>query len=38
MFWQQSLDRAVAGDDKEIQGPRRDVLIRKIKLKRYLKE
>ena len=38
MFWQQSLDRAVAGDDKEIQGPRRDVLIRKIKLKKYLKE
>ncbi len=38
MFWQQSLDRAVAGNDKEIQGPRRQVLIRKIKLKKYLKE
>ena len=37
-FWQQSLDRAVAGNDKEIQGPRRQVLIRKIKLKKYLKE
>ncbi len=38
VFWQQSLDRAVAGNDKEIQGPRRQVLIRKIKLKKYLKE
>ena len=38
MFWQQSLDRAIAGNDKEIQGPRRQVLIRKIKLKKYLKE
>ena len=37
-FWQQSLDRAVASNDKEIQGPRRQVLIRKIKLKKYLKE
>ena len=37
-FWQQSLDRAIAGNDKEIQGPRRQVLIRKIKLKKYLKE
>ena len=38
VFWQQSLDRAIAGNDKEIQGPRRQVLIRKIKLKKYLKE
>ena len=38
VFWQQSLDRAVADNDKEIQGPRRQVLIRKIKLKKYLKE
>ena len=37
-FWQQSLDRAIAGNDKEIQGSRRQVLIRKIKLKKYLKE
>ena len=38
VFWQQSLDRAIADNDKEIQGPRRQVLIRKIKLKKYLKE
>jgi tetratricopeptide (TPR) repeat protein len=37
-FWKESLSRAVASDDREIQGPRRQVLIRKIKLKKYLKE
>ena len=37
-FWKESLTRAVASDDRELQGPRRQVLIRKIKLKKYLKE
>ena len=35
-LWQQALERAT--DDKEITGPRKQVLIRKIKLKKYLKE
>lgn len=35
-LWQQALERAT--DDKEIMGPRKQVLIRKIKLKKYLKE
>ena len=37
-FWQEALTRAVASDDRELQGPRRQVLIRKIQLKKYLKE
>jgi tetratricopeptide (TPR) repeat protein len=37
-LWEKSLARAVASDDQEIKGPRRQVLIRKIKLKKYLKE
>ena len=35
-LWQQSLDRAT--DNSEITGDRKQVLIRKIKLKKYLKE
>ena len=35
-FWQQALDRA--SDKSEIKGDRLQVLIRKIKLKKYLKE
>ena len=37
-LWEKSLARAVASDDQEIKGLRRQVLIRKIKLKKYLKE
>ena len=35
-FWQQALDKA--SDESEITGERKQVLIRKIKLKKYLKE
>ena len=35
-LWKMALQRAT--DDKEITGPRKQVLIRKIKLKKYLKE
>ena len=35
-FWTLSLEKAT--DDSEIKGPRKQVLIRKIKLKKYLKE
>lgn len=35
-LWKMSLERAT--DDSEITGPRKQVLIRKIKLKKYLKE
>ncbi len=35
-FWKQSLDRAT--DETEIVGSRKQLLIRKIKLKKYLKE
>jgi hypothetical protein len=35
-LWQQALDRA--SENSEIKGDRRQVLIRKIKHKKYLKE
>ena len=35
-FWQQALERA--SDDSEIKGDRQQILIRKIKLKKYVKE
>ena len=35
-YWQQALERA--SDNSELKGERRQVLIRKIKLKKYLKE
>jgi len=35
-FWQQALDRA--SEKSEVKDDRRQILIRKIKLKKYLKE